>query len=143
MKHNSSGKKVMVFGVFDRLHSGHYSFLTQAAQYGTELIAVIARDEIARELKNRTPADDEVTRMRAVEEIAGVDHAVLGDVTLGSYAVVRDHQPDIICLGYDQRGLEDDLRDRMAKGELAPVELAVMHAHEADRFHTSLLTRAE
>ena len=35
---------VIVFGVFDRLHSGHRAFLGQAKRHGKEVIAVLARD---------------------------------------------------------------------------------------------------
>lgn len=123
-----------------QLHPGHISFLEQAARYGDELIVVVTRDEMVYKLKKKVPIHSEAVRMHTVEEIECVHQAILGDIVLGSYDIVRSHRPDIICLGYDQHGLREDLYLRMARGELASFELAMMKPHEADRFHTSLLT---
>ena len=130
----------MVFGVFDRLHPGHVSFLEQAAAMGDELIVVLARDTSVRELKHKTPHHNERERMRAVRKIAGVHRVVLGDKKLGSYAVVQEHNPDIICLGYDQHGLGEDLTKRMRERKLTSVPLIILTAHKPEVFHTSLLT---
>ena len=133
----------MVFGVFDRLHPGHCSFLEQAGRCGTELVAVITRDAMVYALKKKTPTHTETIRMQAVQNVSPVREAVLGDEMLGSYSVIRKYKPDIICLGYDQHGLREDLRFRMDQGELAPVEVAIMKPYEAYRFHTSLLKDAK
>ena len=52
-------KKVMAFGVFDRLHPGHIAFLKQAAGMGGELIVVLARDASVLKLKNKIPHHSE------------------------------------------------------------------------------------
>ena len=128
----------MVFGVFDRLHPGHVSFLEQASAMGDELIVVLARDASVRELKNKTPYHNEYERIQTVRKIAGVDHVVLGDEKLGSYAVIQKHKPDMICLGYDQHGLGEDLTKRMREGKLTSVPLITLTAHKPEVFHTSL-----
>ncbi len=129
----------MVFGVFDRLHPGHISFLQQAAAHGEELIAVVTRDGVVRELKKKTSVQGEYERMRAVQAVPCVNRAVLGDAVLGSYNVLREYKPAGICLGYDQDGFAQDLRFRMAEGLLPLIELAVMEPYKADMIHTSLL----
>ena len=43
--------RVMATGVFDLLHPGHLSFLTEAKKLGDELIVVVARDQTARRMK--------------------------------------------------------------------------------------------
>ncbi len=131
----------MVFGVFDRLHPGHTSFLEQAAQRGTELIAVVTRDAMVYQLKKKMPSLHEAMRMQAVQNNLHVHNAVLGDAKLGSYEVIRNHKPDVICLGYDQQGLMQDLQTRMTQGEFLSLELVIMKPHEGGRFHTSLLTK--
>lgn len=144
MTHNQKpNKKVMVFGVFDRLHPGHISFLEQAAQLGDELVVAVARDSVVLRLKNKIPHQDEETRRRAIAQLATVTDALLGDSILGSYEIFNIHQPDIICLGYDQHWLLQDLQDRMAHGGIAPIKLIMMRPHESARFHTSLLTANE
>ena len=137
---SSAKKKVMVFGVFDRLHPGHVSFLKQASAMGDELIVVLARDVSVQKLKNKTPHHSEVKRMQAVQKIFGVNHAVLGDEEHGSYAVIQKYKPDVICLGYDQHGLGDDLTRRIQEGKLTPILLISLEAHKPEVFHTSLLT---
>ena len=143
MARKKKTKKVMVFGVFDRLHPGHISFLEQAAAYGDELIVVVARDASVRELKNKTPHHSEAERIQEVRKIVGVNRVVLGDETLGSYAVLGDHKPDIICLGYDQGELAEDVQKRIKEGKLAPISVVVLTAHKPQVFHTSLLTDRE
>jgi len=140
MEYSEKNKKVMVFGVFDRLHPGHVSFLEQAAGHGDELIAVVTRDEMVRQMKNKIPMDTEAIRQENVRKIVHVDRVVMGDVVLGSYDVIHNHQPDIICLGYDQHGLREDIQSRISRGEIAPIEIATMKAYKANMFHTSLLT---
>lgn len=128
----------MVFGVFDRLHPGHISFLEQARTYGDVIIAVIAPDIIVQQLKNKLPHEDEETRKKSVSRISRLTHVVLGDSILGSYEVLKNYQPDIICLGYDQTVLERDLRERMESGDITRIDLVRLNAHEPDIFKSSL-----
>ena len=136
---NPTAKKVMVFGVFDRLHPGHLSFLEQASKYG-DVIAVITRDEMVRALKKKIIFSSDMIRVLTVEDAPHVSQAVLGDAVLGSYDIVRKHKPDIICLGYDQQVLADDLRMRMDRGEIDRIGLEVMQPFEPEKYHTSLLS---
>ena len=133
-------KRVMVFGVFDRLHPGHLDFLRQAREHGDELIAVVARDAMVMELKNRMPVHSEGERMRMVGKVPEVTLAVLGDEVTGSYGVIVAHQPDVICVGYDQQGLADDLQRWIRDGGLSMIKLIILIGYKADTFHTKLLT---
>lgn len=130
----------MVFGVFDRLHPGHISFLEQAARHGDELFVVVARDSIVQELKKKMPAESEEIRVNHVGNVEGVTRAILGDQELGSWDIITTHKPDMICLGYDQQWIKQDIGERIKQGSLLPIRLAMVHAHEPERFHTSLLT---
>ena len=79
--------------------------------------------------------------MHAVRKVAGVSLAVLGDEKFGSYEVIQAYKPEVICLGYDQHGLAEDLKKQMQKGKLAASILLIkLAAHEPAIFHTSLLT---
>lgn len=129
----------MVFGVFDRLHEGHHAFLKQARAYGDELIAVVARDATARELKKKTPQQSEEDRMNALNENEYVAKAILGDAVQGSYEVLLAHLPDMLCIGYDQDGLLGDLQKRMEQGLIRKIPVVRLKAHRPDTFHTSLL----
>lgn len=132
-------KRMMVFGVFDRLHEGHISFLEQAAGMGEELIVVVARDASVKELKRKMPTHNETERLQAVKNNSSVHRAVLGDSRLGSYDVIKKYKPDLVCLGYDQTSLEEDLKRRMAGKKIPTVELVSLRPHKPEEFHTSFL----
>ncbi|MBI3442500.1 MAG: adenylyltransferase/cytidyltransferase family protein [Candidatus Sungbacteria bacterium] len=127
----------MVFGVFDRLHPGHLDFFRQAREHGDELIAVVARDRTVMELKNKQPFHFETERLAMVQEVPEVTLAVLGDETSGSYGVIVTHKPDVICVGYDQHRLAEDLEKHMLSGTFPLIRLA---AYKPKQWHTSVLT---
>ena len=126
----------MVFGVFDRLHKGHLYFLDQAKKYG-QVIAVVARDDTVAELKKRAPLQSERQRINALKGL--VAKAVWGDKVQGSYAVLKRYRPDIICLGYDQGWLKNDLEEKMKNGLLPKIKLIQLTPHWPEELHSSLL----
>jgi cytidyltransferase-like protein len=134
--------KVMVFGVFDRLHPGHLYLLYHARLKGKELVAVIARDASVKKLKGAMPEWSQRKRMSAVKATGLVTKVILGDLKEGTYAVVKKHKPDIICLGYDQSRLKKDLEQKMAKGSgsnrLPKIPLYTLKPYKAEVFHTSI-----
>lgn len=139
MRSRARPKKVMVFGVFDRLHPGHLSFLKQAKKYGEELIVALARDSVVRELKNKTPSQNERERMAVLRKIPDVNKVVLGDKKQGSYGVIKKYKPDMICLGYDQNRLAKNLRERMRSALFPSTHLVRLKAYYSRKFHTSKL----
>lgn len=102
-------KRVIVFGIFDGIHEGHRFLFEQAKTYGDELIAVVGRDEFVRSVKKKEPRLPEQERVRLVNREPKVNHAVLGDEILSSWKVLERLKPDVICLGYDQDALAEDL----------------------------------
>ncbi len=105
-----SEKTVLVFGTFDSLHPGHEYFLENAASLGDCLVVVVARDSSVKMLKHRRPLHGEASRLHFVQSHPLVDHALLGDKAIGSFAVVQKIQPHIICLGHDQNALWGSLK---------------------------------
>jgi FAD synthetase len=93
---------VMVFGVFDIIHSGHLFFLHHAKKYGSKLIAVVTRDARVKAQKGRIPIMKEKDRLALVGSLKMVDKALLGDANARSPSIIRTIQPDIIAVGYDQ-----------------------------------------
>ena len=81
----------------------------QAKTYGDELVVVVGRDEFVRSVKKKEPKYSEQERMRLVSQESLVDRAVLGDEVLSSWKVLERLKPDVICLGYDQDALAEDL----------------------------------
>ena len=134
--------RVMVFGVFDGLHPGHRAFLRQAKKYGNEVIAVVARDAAVRKLKKKEPRLNEKERAVVLRRSRLADRVVRGDTEEGAYRVIRRYKPDLICLGYDQNALADDLRERMQEGMIPRIRLIRMKPYQPEKFRSSLLPRS-
>ena len=102
----------MVFGVFDGLHEGHKYFLNSASAYG-KIIVVVARDTSVKNLKHKSPKFSEHERIAAIRNFMPDTTVILGDEQPGTYEVVKTHRPAMICLGYDQQVLGDDLQAKI------------------------------
>ena len=102
--------RVLATGVFDLLHPGHLHYMKEAKSLGDELIVVVATDRTVRRLKHE-PINPAEVRRQMVESLKPVDRAVLGyDYFEDKYQIVREIQPDIIALGYDQTYEEEMIR---------------------------------
>lgn len=133
--------KIMVFGTFDMVHQGHEDLFKQARALAPEphLIVSVARDAVAERIKGFKPRHTEKERRDSLAAHALVDEAVIGDAE-GYIEHIRDVQPHIIALGYDQEGeyvenLEKELR---AAGLTSRVVRLV--AYRPDVYKTSKLT---
>jgi len=101
-------KKVIVFGSFDILHEGHKHYLKEAKDHGDYLIVVIARDENIFRFKSRKPKHDEEYRLEQVKKLDFVDETFLGD-NKDILKPIKELKPDVICLGYDQITISEDV----------------------------------
>ena len=111
-------KKVMAFGSFDVLHKGHEAYLKEARSYGKHLIVIVAKDENILRFKGRKAKHDEEYRLRQVKRLDFVDEAVLGHKD-DIFEVLGEFSPDVICLGYDQKTVEEEkLREELEKRNL-------------------------
>ncbi len=136
-------RKVLVFGTFDLFHEGHRDFLRQAAAFGDTLAVIVARDGNTGSLKGRTPMDDEQTRLANVQSDPHVTEARLGyENREHVYDVLDDVKPEVICLGYDQRGFAGRLpQELLWRGMVIPV--IRLKAYEPQRFKSSVLRPAD
>ena len=127
----------MVFGTFDLLHDGHINMFEQAKKYGDFLIAVIARDSTVEVVKQHKTLFNEVQRLSAVKSAKNIDLAVLGSVG-DKYAVIEEHRPDVICLGYDQDSFTKLLSNELSERNLSP-KIIHLEPYKADIFKSSKL----
>lgn len=131
-------KKVVVFGIFDGMHEGHRSLFAQAKAYGEELVVIVGRDSASLRLKEKKPKYSKETRRDLVSKEELVDEAVLGDEEQSSYKILEELKPDVICLGYDQANLAEDLEIWMQKkGKNIPLHW--LDAHHPEKYHSSIL----
>ena len=133
--------KVLVFGTFDLLHAGHLSFLRQARKLGHELVVVVARDINSEKLKGRKPIQNEQARLTAINKLPFVTKAMLGQLELNHrYELVKQINPNIIALGYDQFLLTTNLREDLTTLGLN-VQIKRLKPYHADRYKSSILRK--
>ena len=138
---NIEQRKVMVFGVFDLLHAGHHHFLKEASNFG-HLIIVVTRDCIIEKLKKSIPLENEIIRLNKLKENFDGALVVLGDTILSDYSIIKHYKPDIICLGYDQQKLGDDIESQIKKGNLPNLTLAYLEPYHPTEYHTSIIRKS-
>lgn len=132
-------KKVLLFGVFDAIHEGHKDILRQAKELAEEVVVAVARDSVAERIK-RKPLNGQDKRMRSLKRESLVSRVVLGDGKLSSYGVVKEEEPDIICVGHDQRDLERDLKEWI-KSHRKGVKVVRCEAYRPEEFSSSKLNK--
>jgi len=104
--------RVVAQGTFDLLHPGHVHYLEDAATYGDELHAIVARR--ANVTHKPAPILCAEQRRDMVAALGAVDEAHLGhpeDV----FVPIRRLDPDVIVLGFDQHHDESDIADALAE----------------------------
>ena len=124
--------KVMTFGTFDGLHEGHLSYFKQARNYGDYLIAVVALDENVLKQKKQLPKYSESERVNVIKKSALVDKVVLGNQKI--YEILETHEPDIACLGYDQK---TDIK--YLKTNFPKIKIVRLKSYKPNIYKSSLL----
>ena len=131
-------KRVLVFGTFDLLHEGHRYFLSQATKFGDTLIAVVARDDFVEERKGYRPSVPMERRMQMLIDENLASEVYPADREIGSYHILKEAQPEVICLGYDQKELKTNLEAWLAEHH-KPLEIHVLPPFDEHIYKTSLL----
>lgn len=97
-------KKVLTFGTFDLFHMGHFYYLKQCRAFGDHITVIVARDGNVERNKGRFAWEGEQTRLAKLQRSGLVDEARLGYADWSRHLeVLTDVQPEVICLGYDQK----------------------------------------
>ena len=116
-------KTVVATGTFDLLHPGHLYYLEESRRLGDELYVIIARDANVRHKPRPVIPEDQ--RMKMVEALKPVDHAVLGDLH-DMFRPIREIQPAVITIGFnqhfDEAKLVADLRSRGIGSDVARID---------------------
>lgn len=124
--------EVMVFGTFDRLHPGHEFVLRRALERGHVTVIVARASNVVR-IKGRPPTESDAVRLRALRKRFTEATILLGD-PIDFLRPVREHPPEVILLGYDQK-----LPPGITEADLAPAKIERLPAHEPERFKSSLM----
>lgn len=126
-------KKVIVFGTFDSIHEGHIHMFKEAKEYGDHLTIVVALDDTVCALGRHKPEKDQLARLKMVEDLGIADKVRLGCFN-DHYRAIREEQPDIIALGYDQKIFVDDLSNNINP----ETHIVRLSPHKAELFKRSL-----
>ena len=122
----------MVFGAFDGLHPGHLDFFKQAKKFGDFLIVSVGRDKNVEKIKGRKPLFGEEERLDLISSLKIVDQSVLGAID-DYFVQVKQHKPDVICLGYDQWASEKYVIKNLKKTGLLDCEVVRLKPYKTDR----------
>jgi cytidyltransferase-like protein len=135
-------KVVLAGGVYDVLHLGHLSALTEAKTLGDVLIAVVATDITVEMLKGRKPIFPQEDRRKLVGGLKPVDKAILGyeDVGMGYEEVLMEVMPDVVAFGYDQENLERSVRE-IINGHKLRIEMVKLSRYENEKYLNSTSVR--
>lgn len=134
-------KTVAIFGVFDGIHEGHSSLIKEAKKQGNHLVAIIARDEIVKKLKGKLPKYTEVERIKSLLDVGEVDLVLLGDPEIETYNTLKEINPDVVYLGYDQKALFENINKVIKNGNLPKMEIICGEPHKPELFHSSILNK--
>ena len=127
--------KALTFGTFDIFHPGHEFYLRSARKYGDSLHTIIARDTTVERIKGKIPRDDEQKRQKNIQDFAISESVILWDKQ-DPLIPVKQIQPNIICLWYDQRSFPQQLQSYLDE---TGIEVVRMDSFEPETYKSSKL----
>ena len=133
-------KTVLASGTFDLLHLGHVKYLEEAKKAGgknAKLVVIVALDKTVEKRKGLKPVMPEEQRRALVESLKVVDLALLGYEDFDIGAVIEKLKPDVIAVGHDQNGVEEQVRKAVTQKKL-PVQVVKIGKFGRDELDSSL-----
>jgi cytidyltransferase-like protein len=121
----------IVFGVFDHFHPGHEHFLREAEKLCEHLTVVVTLSETVNLIKKFLPEYSFEERVSAVRNFNESFNVIPGDKDLGTWSVLKDLSSDIIILGYDQKGIADELRKM-------DIDFVMLESHRPELYKSRL-----
>jgi len=134
------GKVVLASGTFDLLHLGHVKYLEEAKKAGgknAKLVVIVARDKTVEKRKGVRPVMPEEQRRALVESLKVVDEALLGYEDFDIGMVIEKLKPDVIAVGHDQDGIEEQVRKAITQKSLA-IQVLKISKFGKDEFNSSI-----
>jgi len=103
-------KKVITYGTFDLLHTGHINILRRAKELGDYLVVAVSSDEF-NAIKGKKAYHSFESRKMILEAIRYVDEVIPEHHWDQKVQDVQDHHVDIFVMGDDWEGKFDFLKD--------------------------------
>lgn len=130
-------KKVLIFGSFDTLHPGHAFLIKEARKHG-EVHVCLALDETIKNIKGYEPINSLEIRQDNLEKL---DVKVYPGDKTDRLRVVKELQPDVIVLGYDQKKFVDQLEIYISETD-NNIDLKRLPAFHGNTFSSSSIRSA-
>lgn len=129
----------MVFGTFDIVHKGHLYFLREARKLANNsfLVVSIARDVNVERIKGKKTLYKERTRANHVRATGLADKVVLGSLKNHLPHILKE-APDIIALGYDQKGYYVDETTKFLKENGLNIRVKRLKPFHPEKYKSSL-----
>lgn len=139
----STGKKVLVTGVFDILHSEHIAFLKKAKALGSYLIIGIESDFRVREMKGpERPVNSQMVRKQNLENLAIADEIFILPEQFSNpedhKKLIRQIKPDFLAVSSHTKYLD---RKQAILDEFGG-KVVVVHEHNPEISTTKLLSQS-
>ncbi len=128
----------MAFGSFDLIHPGHLYYLKESKKYGDKLIVGVATDQNILELKGRKPLYNEKERLLEVKNLNIADEVRLGNDNRNVYDILEEVNPNVICLGYDQKPSNEELKKELKLRKIN-AEIIRIDAFNPEKYKSSKL----
>lgn len=103
-------KKVITYGTFDLIHTGHINILRRAKEMGDYLIVALSTDQF-NELKNKKAYYTYEDRKTILEAIKYVDKVIPEKSWEQKKQDIQEYSVDIFVMGDDWEGKFDFLRE--------------------------------
>ncbi|MBD1221416.1 glycerol-3-phosphate cytidylyltransferase [Virgibacillus halodenitrificans] len=103
-------KKVITYGTFDLLHTGHINILRRAKSLGDYLIVALSSDDFNAS-KGKEAYYSYEQRKSVLEAIRYVDEVIPEDTWEQKIQDVQKHNVDVFVMGDDWEGKFDFLQD--------------------------------
>ena len=104
-------KKVITYGTFDLLHTGHINILRRAKEYGDYLVVAISSDEF-NAIKGKKAYYSFEQRKAILEAVRYVDEVIPEHTWEQKSEDVEKHNIDVFVMGDDWEGKFDFLKDQ-------------------------------
>jgi len=104
-------KKVITYGTFDLLHTGHINILRRAKELGDYLVVAISSDEFNAG-KNKKAYYTFEQRKAILEAVRYVDEVIAEENWEQKNTDIKDHDIDVFVMGDDWEGEFDFLNEQ-------------------------------
>lgn len=130
---------VLTFGTFDHTHPGHVSYLSQARNYGDQLVTIIALDETVKKIKGTAPDHPQWERLKSVQKFNISGHTVLLGDSENVYQCLHDWKPQLIYLWYDQHSFDNGITTYCEQHSISTPLIMRWDAYHPEKFKSSLV----